>query len=185
MMNARLLGIMLMVGSVAVALNSFRSDYSFDLVSSIAMLLWCIGGICGLIGLLRLNALGQNPVARTAAFLPIFGFATIVVSDTLRIAGIIPLGTPVNNALAAIGWVAILAGMLVVSILTVAARTWTGWRRFVPLLTVILIPLAFGLGSLTGETRMSGALAYVGYILLGYVIATADPVPHLQTAVTA
>ncbi len=184
-MNTRLLGVILMVGSAAIALNSFRTDDNFDLVSSIALILWCIGGICGLIGMLRLNALGQNPIARAAAFLPMLGFATIIVSDTMRLAGVFALGTPVNSALAGIGWIAILAGMLVVGIITIAAKTWTGWRRFIPILTVVLIPVAFGLGSLTGATRASGAVAYLAFILLGFVIATAEPAQNFQPVVSA
>ena len=184
-MNTRLLGVMMIVGSTLAALNNFRSDGTFDQISSIALIIWCISVICGLIAMLRLNALGQNPVARAAVFLPILGFATIIVSDTLRLAGIVPLGTPVNNALAAIGWIGILAGMLVVAILTIAAKTWTGWRRFAPLLTIVFIPLALGVGSLIGDMKLSGAVAYLAFILLGVVIATAEPAHELQPVVNA
>jgi hypothetical protein len=135
--------------------------------------------------MLRLNALGQNPIARATAFLPMFGFATIIVSDTLRVAGVFPMGTPVNNALSSIGWIAILAGMLVVGIITIAAKTWTGWRRFTPLLTIVFIPIGLGLGSITGATRASGAVVYLAFILLGFAIATAEPVQNFQQAVAA
>ena len=182
-MSTRVLGSILIVGSLAVALNSFRSSDAFDLISSIALMLWCIGGVFGLIGMLRLNALGQNPVARAFGFLPILGFVTILLADSLRLAGVYPMGTPVNNALAAIGWIAILAGMLVVGIITIAAKTWTGWRRFVPLLIIVFIPVSLGLGSLIGDMQVSGAVAYLAWIVLGYVIATGSPVQELRAAV--
>jgi hypothetical protein len=182
-MNTRVLGSILIVGSLAVALNSFRSADAFDLIGSIALMLWCISGVFGLIGMLQLNALGQNPVARAFGFLPILGFVTIILSDSLRLAGVYPMGTPVNNALAAIGWIAILAGMLVVGIITIAAKTWTGWRRFVPLLIIVFVPVSLGLGSLIGDTKVSGAVAYLAWIMLGYVIMTGASVQQLRPAV--
>ena len=93
------------------------------------------------------------------------------------------MGTPVNNALAAIGWIAILAGMLVVGIITIAAKKWEGWRRFTPLLIIVFIPVSLGLGSLIGDTKVSGAVAYLAWIVLGYVVATKSLVHEFRPGV--
>ena len=66
-----------------------------------------------------------------------------------------------------------LAGMLIVGILTIAAKTWKGWRRFVPLLAIVILPIAFGLDAAMGSQRFASALVAVPWVLLGYVIATA------------
>ena len=46
-MSTRVLGSFMIIGSLAVALDSFRASDSFDLISSIALILWCIGGVFG------------------------------------------------------------------------------------------------------------------------------------------
>jgi hypothetical protein len=74
--------------------------------------------------------------------------------------------------------------MLVVGIITIAAKTWTGWRRFIPLLITVSIPVSFGLGSISGDTRFSGAVVYLAWIVLGYVVATGSPVQELRPAVS-
>jgi hypothetical protein len=175
-MNTRLLGSILIIGSLVVMINSFRVNV-LDTIGGAALILWSIGGVCGLIGLIRLNALGSNAVARTVGLLPILGFFTLILSDSLRLTGFSTLNDPLNSTLAGIAWVAILAGMLVVGILTIAAKNWKGWRRFVPLLTVVMIPVSFGIGEVIRIQDLDGALVFAIWVLLGYVIASAKPAP--------
>ena len=72
-MNTRLLGTLCIVGSFAVLVDGFRLTVlgleNLDRVSSLAYMLWSIGGICAIVGLIKLNALGSNTVMRALAFL--------------------------------------------------------------------------------------------------------------------
>ncbi|HLB47210.1 MAG TPA: hypothetical protein VJL59_09285 [Anaerolineales bacterium] len=184
-MNTRWLGTIFIVGTLVLMLNGFRPYNPGDTLGIIANLAWGIGGFCGIAGLIRLNALGSNTVARALGFLPMFGFAFFVLSEALHLGDFITPGTPIYFGLASIAWLAMLAGMLVVGILTIAAKTWRGWRRFVPLLAIVLYPIGYGIGSAIGSDAIGGVLASAFWVLLGYVIATAGPAPVLQPSVTA
>jgi hypothetical protein len=186
-MNTRLLGTICIVGTLAVLVEAFRlsgmesSEAQFgDRFTALAYALWGIGGIGGIAGLIKLNALGTKATARAMGFLPMIGFAMFVLVDGLRAVGVIPVDAPIIGPLAGIAWITMLAGMLIVGILTIAAKSWHGWRRFVPLLTIVMMPIAFGIGALTGISALAGALFYASWVLLGFVVATAEPASTLR-----
>lgn len=183
-MNTRILGTIFVIGTLVVFLNGFRiwgtHSPDQDTLSSLTYLVWGISGIFGIFGLIRLNALGSNAVARAFGFLPIIGFASMVVGESLYLLGLVNGEDPLYSMLSAMGWIGILVGMLVVGILTIAARTWSGWRRFVPLLAVVMVPVAFGIGQALGSLDMGALLFYSGWLLLGLVIATAEPSREMQ-----
>ncbi len=187
-MNTRVLGAVCIVGTLAVLVDGFRptgaSAGQFgDSFTSLAYALWGMGGICGLAGLIKLNALGTKAMARALGFVPMIGFAAFVLGDGLRTAGLLTADAPVYLMLTAIGWLTMLAGMLVVGILTIAAKSWRGWRRFVPLLTIVMLPIGFGIGALSGNQALVVAGFCVGWVLLGAVVATAEsPAPLRQVA---
>jgi len=188
-MNTRFLGLIFVFGTLCIFLNGLRiwgtsSPYP-DTLSSVAYLLWGIGGVCGIYGLIRLNALGSNAIARAFGFLPMIGFASMVVGDGLRLLGFIKVDEPLYNMFAAIGWIGTLVGMLVVGILTIAARNWHGWRRFVPLFAVVMVPIAFGVGQALGSQDLGALLFYSGWLLLGLVIATAEPTSGIRPVMAA
>ena len=183
-MNTRLLGVILFIGSLVITLNSFRSD-DLDLLGTAARVIWSISCVFGILGLIQLNALGANTSTRAVGFLPMIGFISLILAGSLRLAGVSGLGDALNNTLATIGWVGIYAGMIVVGILTIAAKAWRGWRRFLPLLTVVMVPVAFGLGQAIGNPFFGGVLAFTPWLVLGYVIAAADPAPAIQQNILA
>ena len=78
-----------------------------------------------------------------------------------------------------------LAGMLVTGILTIAARTWTGWRHFVPLFAVVMFPVALDIAQSIGSLYIGALFGYAPWILLGYVIAAAETAPAFRPCVTA
>ena len=188
-MNTRVLGSLCIVGALAVLAEGFRatglgsSEAQFgDGFTALAYAIWGIGGICGIAGLIKLDALGTKVTARAMGFLPMIGFAAFVLGDGLRAAGLLTPDATIYSTLAAIGWITMLAGMLIVGILTVAAKSWRGWRRFVPLLTIVMMPIGFGIGALIGNAAIGGTLFYASWILLGSVIATAEPASMLRQA---
>ncbi|MDP9314896.1 MAG: hypothetical protein M3R24_29170 [Chloroflexota bacterium] len=185
-MNTRLLGTICILGSFAVLAEGFRpsgmgaAEAQFgDRFTALSYAIFGIGGICGIAGLIQLNALGPKTTARAMGFLPMIGFAAFILGDGLRAAGLLTADTPII-IFAAIGWIAMLAGMLVVGILTIAAKAWRGWRRFVPLLTIVMLPVGFGIGALSGNQTIGGVLFFASWVLLGVVVATAEPTSTLR-----
>ena len=186
-MNTRLLGTVCIVGALAVLVDSFRPtgmgapEVQFgDRFTALAYVLFGIGGICGIAGLIKLNALGMKATARAMGFLPMIGFAAFILGDGLRAAGLTTADSPITGVFAAIGWITMLAGMLVVGILTIAAKSWRGWRRFVPLLTIVIMPISLGIGALSGNETIAGVLLFASWMLLGFVVATAEPTSTLR-----
>ncbi len=174
-MNNRIFGIVVILGGLVAGLNGFRPD-NVDTDGSVPLMMWAIGGVFGVIGMLRLNAVGFSPLARAFGLVPLVGFVTLIVHIGLKLT----TGTGLSDAawfdvMVAIGWISILAGMLLVGILTIAARVWHGWRRFVPLSTVLTIPLSVGLNAVIGSMTGSAVLPFLIWVVVGYVIATAEP----------
>lgn len=176
-MNSRLLGTVCIVGTLALMVEGFRrtgsGPGSIDTLSSLAYVVWSIGGICAIIGLIKLHALGSNTVMRALAFLPIIGFVVFILMDGLKVSGMLAQGQVYNSAIG-IGWIILLAGMLIVGILVIAAKNWRGWQRFVPLLAAVLMPTGLGFGSAIGSLLVGALIAHMGWLLLGFIIATRD-----------
>jgi len=186
-MNTRLLGVLCIVGSAVGALDGVRTivlggsvSDPFDTISLVAGIVWAIGTIAGLLGLIRLNVIGSNALVRALGFIPIIGFGLQILANILQIVGVL---TTANNPLAGIASILQIIGMLIVGILTIAARTWRDWRRFLPLLTVVIIPIYYGVTGAIGNPILTGLLGLNTYViigLLGYAIATAEPVAFQQ-----
>lgn len=187
-MNTRSLGMICMVGSAVILLDALRmfvlgmETNDFDTINLVTGSIWAIGAIAGLIGLIRLNVLGANPVVRALGFIPIIGFTLLILANIFQLAG---LYTTDNNTWAGIGWLVEMAGMVLVGILVVAAKVWRGWQRFVPLLAVVCAPLAFALGSLIHSASLAIIPFYGLWVLLGYLVATANSEELQKKMVTA
>ena len=179
--NNRLLGTVCMLGGAVAVMDSLRwwvlglSDP--DTLTGIGFIAWAIGSIAGLLGLIALNVVGASPVTRALAMLPVLGFALLAAMSVLQLAGIIGGDNPIFG----VGWLLIYGGMVLVAILTLAAKTWRDWRRFAPLLTVVAAPIGFGLGALVGNLGLGVGLIYLTWVLLGHAVRTAQPVPVPQT----
>jgi hypothetical protein len=184
-MSNRWLGVLLILGTLFVMVSGFRVTEGLgDTFTMLAYLLWGIGGVAGIIGLIRTNALGANVTARALGFIPLLGFATFVVSESMRLANLMTADDSLFLVLATIGWISMLVGMLVVGIITIAAKAWRGWRRYVPLATILLALVGMALGQVVG-TDIGGAISSAGFLLLGYVIATAEPAAFVPRSATA
>ncbi len=121
-MNTRLLGTLCMIGSAVWMLDGVRQAalglHEFDKLSNTANLVWAIGGFCGILGLVTAKATGTNPIFRVLTFLPAVGFLMLITGASLRLMGVIVNAS--GNWVSGVGWLLILAGTLVVGILTLA-----------------------------------------------------------------
>jgi hypothetical protein len=132
-MNTRFAGLLYMIGSGLLVLDMIRlvslGLESFDTTNLLVGILWAIGGIGGLLGMIALQAVGKTLLLRGLACIPIFGFGLLIVGNLMQLAGLV---TTETNMAAGIGWLVLLMGMVLVGILTIAAKRWRGWQRFVP-----------------------------------------------------
>lgn len=177
-MNNRLLGILCMIGGFVVTIAAFTVGEWANPAGIIAGIMWAIGGIAGLVGLIQLGALGESAVTRALGFVPIIGFLSLAIGSVMQLAGMV--GD--DSGLFGIGWGLQLVGMVLVAVLVIAAKRWRGWRRFVPLLTIVLVPISFALGQAIDDLSWAAAIIYLAWILLGYAVATAAPAPSAERA---
>ena len=185
-MNTRLLGIICIAciaGGIIASLLGLAFGVSENNVITDGLLV--IGALAGLVGMIQANAVGSNPVVRAVAFLPILAMVALIVT------GIARLFDPTVPHYAGI-YFGLLAGMILVSILTIAAKTWQGWRRFVPLFVLVMFfvinvavagdPSPFP-GDIHPYLRLVTMVA--PWALLGYAVATAEPAPARAQSATA
>ena len=184
-MNPRLLGLVCLVSSALAAISILFFQVRFgtpptNAISYVIVLLWPLGAMAGLTGLIQSNGVGSNPVVRAVAFLPVIGFGFTLVAVLADASGI----GPPFNVLTPIGFIVFIIGMVLVGILTIAAKTWPGWRRYLPL--IIIIVTVVGRATRFVEVdNIAGQLLIMGlWMLMGYVVATAkEPVALERRAI--
>lgn len=181
-MSTRLLGILCIAGSVIAIVGTLFFQVRFDApptntISFITAFLWPIGVIAGLVGLIQSNGVGSNPAVRAVAFLPIIALGLNTVAGVAELTGV---GSP-DSVLFIVGFFGLWVGMVLVGILTIAAKMWPGWRRFIPLFVILVMILngATGFDNSLGQAISSGV-----WVLLGYAVATAEPAPALAQNTT-
>jgi hypothetical protein len=184
-MNTRLLGILCIAGSLVAVVGALLFRLRYDSASTgmgvVVGSLMSLGFIAGLIGLIQLNAVGSNPVARAVAFLPIIGLVLGSVGAVARASGE-SSSDSILSIVGFVGFFGFLAGLVLVSILTIAAKTWSGWRRFVPLFVTVMFFIGLGFRD---NIYLSHAISVAPMALLGYVVATAEPTSSRVESVTA
>jgi len=181
-MNTRLLGILCIAGSLIAIVGTLFFQVEFldtdTTLGKVVGFLWAIGAIAGLIGLILSNGVGSNPMVRAVASLPIIALTLNTVANIAQVAGLV---SP-DSILLIFGFLGLMAGMVLVGILTIAAKTWPGWRRFVPLFIILVMILN---GAAGFDNNLGRALSTGVWVLLGYAVATAEPAPKLAQNPTA
>ncbi|MBX3058223.1 MAG: hypothetical protein KF770_17305 [Anaerolineae bacterium] len=81
-------------------------------------------------------------------------------------------------------WLGTMAIVSTVVVMFNGFRSWAGWRRFAPLLAIMFVPIGIVIGQIVGSEDVGAAIGYTGFLLLGYVIATAESTPALQRGIT-
>ena len=184
-MNTRILGIFCIAASVIAIVGSLGFQVNFEnpnenpniAIAWATGLPWDISVVAVLVDLILGNGVGSNPLVRAVASLPIIGLGFNIVVEFVELTGV---GSP-DNVLQTIGILGFVAGLVLVSILTIAAKTWRGWRRFVPLLVTLML---FA-GQLIANRYVGQAVVIAPWVLLGYVVATASPEPEPAQSATA
>ena len=188
-MNTRMLGRLAIIASAVMIANGVRLVVTghqdipgflhLDTISIVAQLVSAIGGLCAVIGLIALKATGRNPIFRLLSYLPAVGYAALIVGFLIGLAGV-PI---TENPIGIFGQLMAQGGMLVLGILVIAAKAWTGWRRFAPLVPTVAVPLGAVLVGLTGLDGVFIIIHAMAMILLGYVVQSSEPVTQLREAV--
>jgi hypothetical protein len=185
-MNTRLLGTLCIIGSLIGMADATRNLLmgqqmvdglrQLDAISSIAMVLAAIGGLCGVLGLVALRATGSNPVFRLLTYLPGISYVAMMFAGLGLFTGL--LKTDADNPVVLVAY--ILGDILnplawiVVSILTIAAKSWQGWRRFAPLAIVLAFPLGIVASGVIGLVGAFGIVNYAAVVLLGYALQSSE-----------
>ena len=166
-MDNRILGAICIIGSALAVLGTLLLRARFDEPDSILVgIIWLAGALAGLLGLIQSNGVGRNPVLRAVAFLPILSIVLVIAWGIADVTGLVPSDSMMGN----IGYFGFLIGLVLVGIFTIAAKEWQGWRRFVPLFTLLM----FIVGTGFPNVYVGQALAVSSWALLGYVVTTAD-----------
>jgi hypothetical protein len=159
--NTRVFGALCMIGNAIWVADSIRwavSGSIWDTVDIIVSVIAAIGGICGILGLVALKATGTHPILRLLSYLPVLGFLFTIANASSK-----DLST-------LIGFLVQTAGMVVVGILTLAAKTWSGWRKFTPLLVVLAWPIGWAVQPVFGVSGLANLIIGAAWVLLGYAV---------------
>jgi hypothetical protein len=169
-MNTRLLGTLCIIGSAFQVVDGVRwaalkltANDPLSLFMGIAL---DFGALCGLSALLALKATGTNRIFQVLTYLPILGLLGDMINNIAQLAKLSGPDTIFSMTSALL----ILAGCLVVGILTIAAKQWTGWRKFTPLLTCLMFPIALLVRSATQTTGLISIFMGAAWMLLGYAV---------------
>ena len=188
-MNTRLLGWLCIIGSLIAIADGLRLVISghqdiagvreLDTLQYITQIVWALGTLCGLIALIRLKLVGTNPIFNILSYVPTVGYIALVIGLFL---GMFGLPTE-NNPVGIIGQLLSMAGMVVLAILVLAAKTWKGWGKFTPLLIILAIPAGAMLVEITGLDGWFIIVNAAATALFGYAILNSELVAHWTRAI--
>jgi hypothetical protein len=176
-MNLRILGTLGMLGGAGLLGVELRHLISgvelkgatIDALDEGGYLLWGIGGACAFWAAYRLGVTGTGKWTRLVPFVTMLGFAAMAVGSAMDI---LRLASPMSNPLVGPAWLLILIGTLLAGIFALIARTWVGWRKFAPILCILVVPAFILLGALTGG--VANLLFGAAWVVLGYAVFSSD-----------
>ncbi len=167
-----LLGVLCLLGGAAYTISGIRfmlSPERYDVWTAALAVLWCVGCLCGLAGMVLLRVTGTRLPGRLAFVLPFIGVggATLVWIGnfgTPQLAEEYPIMLGVR--------LISIVGFLLLGIATLIVRRWGGWRNGVPLLYLcaIVVGLTTSLVANIETTVLAIGLAWIA---IGYAVWSA------------
>ena len=175
-MNVRVFGMGGILGGLCLTISEFRhvvmgiplNGSTMDSFDAALTALWTIGMIGVFWAIYKLGVTGTNKLMRAAPFISLIGFTVGAIFSTLQVFGLVEG----NNPAFGVFWILILLGTLIVGILALVARTWDGWRKWIPLLCILAVPIMILLGFIIGE--ISTILVGLSWTALGYAVLSSD-----------
>ena len=142
------------------------------------------GMVIGFLGLIWGGAV-QSRFGKMAVYLYAFGYGLIVVAS---LAGYYCKRRQTHFHLFPIGGALWDVGALLTGIAVVTAKRWTGWQRFMPLVSFLVIFFAVNLPVIVGATDGPGMIGelimgacWFGVALAVYTMQARDVAPQLST----
>jgi hypothetical protein len=176
-MNIRTLGILGIMGGASLTAVEMRhlimeiplDGRNMNQLDELLYILWGLGSFCAFWAIYRLGGTGRNKLMRAIPFIAMVGFAALAIGSILDVIG---LAQPSTNPVFYVAYPFLLIGTLLTAIFALIARTWLGWRKFVPLLCVLAIPAIILLTKVIGD---AGNLIFgLSWILLGFAVLTSE-----------
>lgn len=171
-MNNRTLGTIAMICAPAMLIEGLLLRGEEDaLITGLASMVFMAGWICSNIGMWRMRATGTGRWGRAVLLVQLVGLVLAFLFGFFEATGLFGEDN-VIFIVTDVAWPLSMVWMLVVGVTVIVAKRLSGWRRFVPVLCPLWLPLAI-LGTLAfGDT---GGLIGVGFAavlwaLLGYIV---------------
>lgn len=185
-MNNKTLGTLTILLSPTLALASLasKSNGQWDTKTSAFLgLAFLVGWICAALGLRRARATGYGRVAQGVFALQL---VLLTLAACQQVMDLLPgPHNPTFYQIADLSWPASMVCMLVVGSLVLQARVWTDWRRWVPILCGITLPIFFllvALGYRKAGADMFEAYSFVMWALLGLAVRQSPEVEATEPA---
>jgi hypothetical protein len=189
-MNTRILGIFCVIGGLTylaggvwLATAGAPADPIGVRFAHVFSLIWAIGGLCGLLGMLMTCATGTGRTARATLGLPAIGLSLVVIDAVMGLVASSPLSpfTDLPSPLSAISRFLLLIGFLVVTVFVLRAKRWTGWSRFAPPAVLLAPFVGILFGSLLGIAFFQLVFIGLSWALIGLAVQTQQSF-HLEAA---
>ena len=173
-MDNRTLGTIAMICAPALLVEALLTRGEGDgLIIGIASMVFMAGWICSNTVMRRMDAAGTGRWGRTALYIQLGGLILAFLFGLFEATGLLGRESIIFNVTDA-AWPLSMLWMLVVGVTVIRAKRLPGWRRYVPLLCGLWLPI--GMVAMVGFGDESGyvgtGLAAIFWLLLGYVART-------------
>ncbi|MDP8923949.1 MAG: hypothetical protein M3O34_13845 [Chloroflexota bacterium] len=185
-MSNRTLGTVAMLCAPALLIEQLllRGEEN-PLITGIASMVFMAGWICSNTGMRRLRAAGASTWGRTVLLIQLVGLVLAFLFGLFEATGLLDRENIIYNITDA-AWPLSMLWMLVVGITVLLAKRLPGWKRFIPVLCPLWLPVAIAGSAAFGDLGglIGIGLAAILWTLLGYTVrdsrehvgATLEPV---------
>ena len=162
----RVLGTLGVAGGVAYTFAGLRLltlRIAEDPITDLLGLVWAVCWIFAGIGLLRARITGASLPGRVVSITLILGFCLATLWGIYRL--IDPIAA--DRSPVAVAPMVVILGMLGTGILVLRAGRWSGWHRWLPLLTGIIYVGSVAVSVRTGQPTLGYAFSFAGVCFIG------------------